>query len=215
MISKSDCVTRCAAVSGVALLPRPGDLVSQILSFGSSSVIEVAITGPQYADVVSYAGKVRQELANVTALRDLDYEEPLHYPTVDIHVDRARWPAGHHRRSCRPGGCFVYRFEPLRLSGLLERPKSGVSYQVQVEVPRALMTSLADIGTVPVADSTGAHPLVNQVASVHLGTVPGELDRQNGLWMIALSANLGGRDLGSASREINRALAEPGHRHAG
>ena len=67
----------------------PGDLISQILSFGSSSLAEVAVTGPQYADVASYAERVRQKLAAVPALRDLQYEEPLHYPTVDIKVNRA------------------------------------------------------------------------------------------------------------------------------
>jgi multidrug efflux pump subunit AcrB len=45
---------------------------------------------------------------------------------------------------------------------------------------------------------------------VRQGTVPGEIDRQNGLWLIGLSANLGKNDLGSASREINRAIARAG-----
>ena len=44
----------------------PGDLISQILSFGSSSLAEVTITGPQYADVASYAERVRQKLAEVS-----------------------------------------------------------------------------------------------------------------------------------------------------
>ena len=42
----------------------PGDLISQILSFGSSSLAEVTVTGPQYADVASYAERVRQKLAD-------------------------------------------------------------------------------------------------------------------------------------------------------
>ena len=36
----------------------PGDLISQILNFGAPSTAEVAITGPQYADVQSYANRV-------------------------------------------------------------------------------------------------------------------------------------------------------------
>ena len=40
----------------------PGDLISQTLNFGTPSVIEVAVTGPQYNDVLSYAGRVMQEL---------------------------------------------------------------------------------------------------------------------------------------------------------
>ena len=84
-------------------------------------------------------------------------------------------------------------------------PASGVSYQVQVEVPQAQMTSMKDIETIPVASATGADPLVNQVASVRAGNVPGELDRQNGLWMIGLSANLAKSDLARAASDIDQA----------
>src|SRR5260370_1450402 len=82
--------------------------------------------------------------------------------------------------------------------------KSGVSYQVQVQVPQPAMTSLKDIQTIPVNSSTGAHPLLSQVADVQLTTVPGELDRQNGMWMIIASANVGNSDFARAAREIDR-----------
>ena len=72
------------------------------------------------------------------------------------------------------------------------------------------MTSLGDIGNIPVASTTGATPLVSQVADLRGTTVPGELDRQNGLWMLALSANLAGRDLRQANRVIEKALAAAG-----
>src|SRR6266849_2047303 len=66
----------------------PGDLISQTLSFGAPSSAEVAITGPQYVDVQSYANRVQQELARVKELRDVEFEEPLRYPTVNVHVNR-------------------------------------------------------------------------------------------------------------------------------
>jgi len=189
----------------------PGDLVSQILNFGTPSVIEVATTGPQYNDVLSYAGKIQQELAKVTELRDLGYEEPLHYPTVNVNVNRVM--AGQLGATAdQVGQAVVSATGSSRFVSpdYWRDPRSGVSYQVQVEVPQAAMTSTEDIETIPVASTTGAHPLLNQVASVRVGTVPGELDRQNGLWLIGLSANLGRNDLGIASREINRAIARTG-----
>jgi multidrug efflux pump subunit AcrB len=66
----------------------PGDLVNQILSFGSSSQAEVTIAGPQYADVASYTERVRQKLATFASLRDLEYEEPQRYPAIEVHVNR-------------------------------------------------------------------------------------------------------------------------------
>jgi multidrug efflux pump subunit AcrB len=51
---------------------------------------------------------------------------------------------------------------------------------------------------------------VNQLADLRSSTVPGELDRQNGQWMLILSANLGGRDLRLANNAIKKALADAG-----
>jgi multidrug efflux pump subunit AcrB len=189
----------------------PGDLVSQILNFGTPSVIEIATTGPQYNDVLSYAGKMQQELAKIAELRDLGYEEPLHYPTVNVNVNRVM--AGQLGTTAdKIGQAVVSATGSSRFvsPNYWRDPRSGVSYQVQVEVPQAQMTSTKDIETIPVASTTGAHPLLNQVASVRLGTVPGELDRQNGLWLIGLSANLGRNDLGTANRDINRAIVRAG-----
>jgi multidrug efflux pump subunit AcrB len=89
-------------------------------------------------------------------------------------------------------------------------PKSGISYQVQVQIPQPEMTSIKDIQTIPVASSTGADPLVDQVATVRSDTVPGELDRLNGQWQVALSANLSKVDLGRANSDIEKAIAEAG-----
>jgi multidrug efflux pump subunit AcrB len=189
----------------------PGDLISQILSFGSSSLAEVAVTGPQYADVASYAERVRQKLAAVPELRDLQYEEPLHYPTVDIKVNRAM--AGQLGTTADAvGSAVVSATASSRFvaPSYWRDPKSGVSYQVQVQVPQTKMTSLADIGNIPVGSTTGAQPLVNQLAELRTSTVPGELDRQNGQWMLTLSANLGGRDLRIANNAIEKAIADAG-----
>ncbi len=189
----------------------PGDLISQILSFGSSSLAEVTITGPQYAAVASYAEQVRKKLAGVPALRDLEYEEPQHYPNIDIRVNR--WMAGQLGATANDvGAAIVSSTASSRFvaPSYWRDPASGVSYQVQVQVPQAMMTSLADIGNVPVGSASDARPLVNQLAELRSTTVPGELDRQNGLWMLALSANLGTRDLRLANKAIEQALADAG-----
>jgi multidrug efflux pump subunit AcrB len=189
----------------------PGDLVSQILSFGSPSIAEVAVTGPQYADVASYTEEVRQRLAAVPALRDLQVEEPQHYPAVDIRVNRII--AGQLGSTANDVGAAVVsatassRF--IAPNYWLD-PKSGISYQVQVQVPQAKMTSMGDIGNIPVGSATGAQPLVNQLAELRSTTVPGELDRQNGQWMLTLSANLANRDLRLANKSIEKALADAG-----
>ena len=189
----------------------PGDLISQILNFGAPSSAEVAITGPQYADVQSYANRVQKELAKVKELRDVEFEEPLRYPTVNVHVNRVL--AGQLGTTANDVGAAVVASTASSrfvAPNYWRDPKSGVGYQVQVQVPQPAMTSLKDIQTIPVNSSTGAHPLLSQVADVQSTTVPGELDRQNGMWMIIASANVGNSDFARAAREIDRAIARVG-----
>jgi multidrug efflux pump subunit AcrB len=196
---------------GIRFSFDPGDLISQTLSFGAPSSAEVAITGPQYADVQSYANRVQQELAKVKELRDVEFEEPLRYPTVNVHVNRVL--AGQLGATANDiGAAVVSATASSRFvaPNFWRDPKSGVSYQVQVQVPQPAMTSLKNIQTIPVNSSTGAHPLLSQVADVQSTTVPGELDRQNGMWMIIASANVGNNDFARAAKEIDRAIAKAG-----
>jgi len=196
---------------GIRFSFDPGDLISQTLSFGAPSSAEVAITGPQYADVQSYANRVQQQLAKVKELRDVEFEEPLRYPTVNVHVNRVL--AGQLGATANDiGAAVVSATASSRFvaPNFWRDPKSGVSYQVQVQVPQPAMTSLKDIQTIPVNSSTGAHPLLSQVADVQSTTVPGELDRQNGMWMIIASANVGNNDFARAAKEIDRAIAKAG-----
>jgi len=189
----------------------PGDLISQTLSFGAPSSVEVAIAGPQYADVQSYANRVQQELAKVKELRDVEFEEPLRYPTVNVHVDRVlAAQLGSTANDVAAAVVSATASSRFIAPNYWRDPKSGVSYQVQVQLPQAAMTSLNDIQSIPVNSSTGAHPFLSQVADVQSTTVPGELDRQNGMWMIITSANVGNSDFAQAAKEINRAIAKAG-----
>jgi multidrug efflux pump subunit AcrB len=189
----------------------PGDLVSQILNFGSPSVAEVAVTGPQYADVQSYAERLRGQLAAAHSLRDVEFEEPLRYPTVDVQINRVL--AGQLGATAADIGSAVgsaTASSRFVAPNYWRDPKSGVSYQVEVAVPQAQVTSIADIANIPVSSTTGAQPLLSQVASLRSTTVPGEVDRQNGQWMLAISANPAGNDLASAAKDVDRAIHDTG-----
>jgi multidrug efflux pump subunit AcrB len=189
----------------------PGDLVSQILNFGAPSQAEVAVTGPQYADAQAYAQRVRDRLAKVGALRDVEFEEPLHYPTVNVKIDRML--AGQLGATANDAAAAVVSSTASSrfiAPNFWRDPRSGVSYQVQVEVPQPQMVSMDDIANIPVSSSTGATPLLRQLATLEPTTVPGELDRKNGLWMLALSANVATSDLGGAGSDIRRAISDVG-----
>ena len=93
------------------------------MSFGSPTPIEVAMQGPNLANNRAFAEKVRVELAKLPWLRDLQYGQPLDYPTVQVAIDRER--AGQFGLTMANvarvagGGHFL---QPLRRAELLARP---------------------------------------------------------------------------------------------
>jgi multidrug efflux pump subunit AcrB len=189
----------------------PGDLISQILNFGSPSPFEVAIAGPQYADVLSHAEKIRQKLVQVKSLRDVEFEEPLHYPTINVQINRIL--AGQLGANASDIGAAVgsaTASSRFVAPNFWRDPNSGVSYQVEVTVPQSRMTSMSDVANIPVSSATGADPLLSEVATLRAATAPGELDRQNGQWMLMISGNPAGNNLAAVASDVDKAIRDAG-----
>jgi len=187
------------------------DIVTQIMNFGAPTPVEINVIGPDLAADRGFAEKVRAELGKIRALRDLQYDEPLDYPSMDINVDRER--AGQLGvTAAGVGRSFLAATSSSRfvVPNYWADPKSGVAYQVQVQVPQAEMTSIQDLEHVPVTLGSSAHPLLGDVAQVTYGKAVGEYHRLNGQRMVTLTANVSGEDLGRVASRLDEAIKNAG-----
>src|SRR6185436_14173401 len=89
-------------------------------------------------------------------------------------------------------------------------PNSGVSYNLQIQIPQTKTTSLEDLKNVPVAAAGGKSALLRNVATVAPGTAVGQYERYNMSRVVSITANLQGEDLGRVARQIARAIAAAG-----
>src|SRR5690606_21788313 len=195
---------------GVSFSFEPSDIVSQVMSLGASTPIEVAVSGPDLAANRAFATRVRDRLASIPALRDVQFGQSLDYPTLDVNVNRER--AGlmgvemvDISRSLVAATSSSRFVVPIYWAD----PNSGVAYQIQVQVPQTTMSSVEELENIPVAYNHGQPVLLRSVASVTPGTTPGQYERYNMQRMITVTANLQG-DLGSVAAEVRQALAELG-----
>jgi multidrug efflux pump subunit AcrB len=213
---------------------EPSDIINEVMSFGAPTPVEIAVRGKSLSDNRTYAQKVQSELAKVSALRDLQIAQSLDYPTVEVNVDRER--AGlagvtpHDVATSLVAATSSTRFtQPLFWAD----PKSGIGYQVQVEIPREVIRetgtqpglhSIADIAELPVATQrngsgngeAGRHAApgvirIRDVAEIREGTMPGQFDRYNMQREVTLTANVASDvDLGSITRDVAAALERAG-----
>ncbi len=190
---------------------EPGDIIGRILNFGAPTPVDIAIAGPDFAATRAFSAKVRDQLATIPSLRDLQFGQALEYPAINVDVDRER--AGQLGVTVdQVGRSFAAATSSSRFvaPNFWADPKTGIAFQVQVEVPQPRMKTLDDLRVVPVAADGASHPLLGDVARIENATIVGEYDRFNGQRMVTLSANAAGEDLGRVAAHVDEALARAG-----
>jgi multidrug efflux pump subunit AcrB len=190
---------------------EPGDIVSRIMNFSAPTPVEVAIMGPDFAASRAFALKVRSELARISSLRDLQFGQTLDYPAIQVNVNRQM--AGQLGVTVdQVGRSFAAATSSSRFvaPNYWADPRTGIAFQVQVEVPQPRMTTLEDLRVVPVTAGGTTKPLLGDLAQIENATIVGEYDRINGQRMVTLTANVSGEDLGRAFDQVNRAIRRVG-----
>ena len=67
-------------------------------------------------------------------------------------------------------------------------PKSGIGYQVQLQVPPAQMNSNAEVGMIPVKQLDQGQLLLRDISRIRSTTMPEEYDRLNQMRFVSLTA---------------------------
>ncbi len=188
-----------------------GDIVTQVMSFGSPTPVEVAVQGISLNDDLAYAQRVRAKLARLGFLRDLHFAQEIHYPTLDIAMDRDR--AGQFGLTIAD---VAHSVVPATSSSRFtdpnywRDPNTGNAFQIQVQLPPNQIQSVAQVARLPVMRPGNSKPLLDDIATLKPGVMPGEIDRYNGQHVISLTANVHALTLGEAAPAIQRALDEVG-----
>jgi len=186
------------------------DIVARVMSFGANTPIEVAVQGPNMAQNRTHAEKVRAELVELPFLRDLQYAQPLDYPTLQIDIDRDRagqfgMTAAGVARSLVAATSSSRFVDP----NFWRDPTSGNAFQIQVEVPQHEMSSIEDIRALPIT-SNGSRALLGDVAAVKVAKSLGLVERYNMQRVVSLTANISGKALGQVVADIQKAIARAG-----
>lgn len=191
---------------------EPGDIVNQVMNIGSTTPIGVIVRGHDLIEDRIFAEKIKNEMAKIPYIRDLQFAQPQEYPTCEVKIDREL--AGQLGLTPVDIGMSLqpaYYSSRYVLKSFWKDRNSGVSYQIQVQVPQDQITSKSDIENFPTMNNTKLqHPLIADVAKVAYGTCVGEYDRYNMMRMVGLTANIYGKDLGTVGDLVKQAVDRAG-----
>jgi multidrug efflux pump subunit AcrB len=188
-----------------------GDIISQVMSFGSPTPVQIDVQGVDLDQDYAYLAKVEAKLHELDFLRDISVVQPQLYPTVDIKVDRDY--AGQFgltmtdvTNSLIPATGSSRFIAP----NYWRDPRTGNAFQIQVQLPPNRAQGLGALSTLPLMRDGQSQPQLDQIASLQFGTMPEMIERVSGQRVVSVTANLHGIPLGMAQKKINSVLKNIG-----
>ena len=189
---------------------EPIELTDKILSQGSPTPIEIKLIGKNKKQNEAFAQKVIGQLRQIPYLRDVQLDQAIHYPSLNIDIDRVR-AAQMGTTADAISRSLVAATSSSRFTekNLWIDHRNNLSYNVQVQIPENLMTNVHDVGEIPLSPNSG-RPLLSDVATITQDSVYGEADDIGATPVLSVTANLYKKDLGHAAVDVDKALASIG-----
>jgi len=195
----------------VRLSFEPHDIVSRVMSFGSPTPVEIAVSGSSLPSSKEHAEKIMATLKELPFLRDVQIAQTLDAPTVNVQIDRER------------AGLLGVDVEDVTRSLVAATtssrftapvfwadPGTGISFNVQVQIPEEKTQSLEDLGNMTVTSKSGTPVLLRNLAKIEQGTAVGTYERYNLVRIVSVTANIVDKDFGSAISAVRKVLVDLG-----
>ncbi|TCC98733.1 efflux RND transporter permease subunit [Pedobacter hiemivivus] len=185
---------------------EPIELTDKVLSQGSPTPIEIRIAGKNKKLNEEYANKIIAKLNKVDYFRDVQIAQPIHYPSLDINIDRVR--------AAQLGVDMTDISRSLIASTSSSRytekntwidEKAGLSYNVQVQVPLEKMMTENDMGAIPLLKNN-SRPVLSDVAEIIPSVTYGENDNIGAMPYLSVTANIDHTDLGTAAKQVGKTI---------
>lgn len=185
---------------------EPIELTDKILSQGSPTPVEIRLSGRNKEVNKEYANKIIAKLKTIDYLRDVQLGQSLNYPTININIDRLK--------AAQLGVDVSDVSRSLIASTSSSRfteknvwvdRVNGNTYNVQIQVPEAQMSSIDDIGQIPIKRNA-SRPVLSDIATFEEGRTEGESDNLGASPMVTVTANINDIDLASATKDVQNAI---------
>jgi multidrug efflux pump subunit AcrB len=189
---------------------EPIDLTEKIMSQGASTPIEVRVAGRDMKQIEGYAEKLEDRLQKVPFLRDVQIPQPLKFPVININVDRFKAAQmGLNLSDVARSVTAATSSSRYTQKNLWLDQRTSYTYQVQVQVPEYIMHEVSDLREIPLVEGQ-PRPVLEDVATFAVDSLPGEYDRTGPRRYVTVSANIYKKDLASATAAVQKAIKDMG-----
>ncbi len=188
---------------------QPADIVDQVLNFGQPAPIDVRIAGPDQDAAFALASQIARALQRVAGVVDSHVFQVPDAPSLTVDMDRAlASETGVTQQEAANNVLVATNSSAQTAPNFWVDPRNSVSYPLVVQVPTYRISSSQDLKTMPVTSAEGATSgqLLSNVAAFGREAVPMVTSQLNIRPVFDVHADVQGRDLSSAARDIDKVL---------
>ncbi|MDZ7754367.1 MAG: efflux RND transporter permease subunit [Gammaproteobacteria bacterium] len=172
---------------------------------GVRSQLAVKIYGSDLDTLLELAREVRGRIDGVAGVVDLQTEQRVTVPGIDIRVDRAAAA----RHGLKPAD--ISRYVENAINGVVVGQvleEGGRSFDILVRMDEYSRDHVADLEDLPLRTPDGARVRLADVAAVVQVQQPFFVEREGGNRRATVAWNVEGRDLDGVATDVQRALAD-------
>ncbi len=172
------------------------------LIFGTSGRFAIELYGHNIDEAKQYAEAVKSAMQTIKGVEDIRISRQEEKPELKILVDREKASnLGLHAQA------IGKTIETLFAGSTATRYREeGDEYDIRVRLQSIYRDRLEDLRDAPVNVLGGGHVSLANIAEITEGLGPTRIERKDQARFITVSADVAGRDLGSAAKDVQKAL---------
>ena len=205
---------------------QPADIVNQVLNFGLSAPIDVQFEYQDITQSYTLAEQLMKKMKAIPGIEDVALKQVFNYPSLKLKVDRVKAAQlGIKQNDIASSMLISLSSSSLVAPSYYLNPQNGVNYVVVVKTPMEKLARVEDILNTPITKSSdvlissltsgqGSYAYAQGSTTQRLGNMS-DLIPQNTINSIShsavqrvvnVTANTEGRDLGSVTSDIQKAI---------
>jgi Cu/Ag efflux pump CusA len=178
--------------------------IREVLTGTGDAAIVARVYGEEMDDLRAQANTVRDALAGIDGVVEAQVELIVDVPQIDVEVDLA----AAQQYGIKPGDVRRAAGAMVSQEEVGDFYLSGRTYDVVVTGTPDTRTDLTAIRNLPLDTPSGERVTLGEVADVSVKPTPNQIEHDGTLRKIDVTANVRGRDLGSAVDEFEDRLEE-------
>ena len=177
--------------------------IREVLTGTGEAAIVVRVYGEELDSLRATAQEIRDVLADVDGVVEAQVELAVDVPQIDVEVDLSTA----RQYGLKPGDVRRAAAVMVNLEEMGDIFQSGRTYDVMVTSTPETRRDLTAIRNLPIDTPSGDRVRLQDVADVSIAPTPNEISHDGATRKIDVTANVRGRDLGSAVQEFEEGLA--------